>query len=600
MYHSSNKFVVNCKLKGNKNSSTYIVEFPYNQQLIDRVKSLPVNERKWSSLNKRWEIKIAGLLKIMSYYRKSDKIFFDFGSTDEKKVFIDKVKKIQKKEKEDLETLEKLKIKNEQALELKAELEENYEKYSAELHSHLKKGFVLYPHQIIGTIFLKFVKSALISLEMGLGKTLVSIAYAEMMGFHKVFVITPNSLKHNYYNEVIKFTHSPVHIINYKKNKYDMDEAKYIIVNYDYFRGSDNKKVEDKFKKLNIGVIDAVIADESHKLKNTNSNTYKNFKKIFKDIQYKVFLSGTPAPNRVHELYTVLNQISPLEFATKKFFYEYYCGLKYNPYSDFGDGWMREPSQARLEELFHKIAPYTYRRRKEEVLTDLPDKIYQKVMLDLNQKQDIQYEEIERGVANEIFSSDKLSGANALTIMLRLRQFTSLVKMDHIKELIDQILGENEKVVIVDMFKETLNEIHKLYPDISALHTGDQKPDERAELVNDFQNPNGKVKVFLASIQTANYGLTLTEASHMFIITLPFSVGEYDQVADRLHRIGQKDTVFIYPLIFKGTIDEYVFSVIEDKRSEIMKGIDNIDYKSNVSESVIGDVIKKLKEKYGN
>jgi hypothetical protein len=66
------------------------------------------------------------------------------------------------------------------------------------------------------------------------------------------------------------------------------------------------------------------------------------------------------------------------------------------------------------------------------------------------------------------------------------------------------------------------------------------------------------------------------------------------------HRIGQKDTVWIYPLIFKGTIDEYVFSVIEDKRAEIMKGIDNIDYESNVSESVIKDVIEKLRKKYGN
>ena len=75
MYHNSDRFIVNCTLKGNKNSSTYIVDFQYNQQLIDRIKSLPVPERVWSSLNKTWEIKVAGLLKIMTYYRKSDKIF---------------------------------------------------------------------------------------------------------------------------------------------------------------------------------------------------------------------------------------------------------------------------------------------------------------------------------------------------------------------------------------------------------------------------------------------------------------------------------------------------------------------------------------------
>ena len=599
MYPSTNKFIVNCTRKG-KRSSTYIIDFQYNQQLIDRIKTLPVKERKWSSLNKNWDVKVAGLLRIMSYYRKSDKIFFDFGGIEPKKVFVEQIKKIQDKEREDLEKLEKLKLKNKEAIELKIDLEKNYEKHSKLLHSFLKKGVKLYPHQIVGTVFLNYVKSALISLEMGLGKTLIAIAYAEMMGFHKVFVITPNSLKYNFYNEVVKFTHSPAHIIGSKKNKYTIEESKYVIVNYDYFRTKDAKKVNAKFKKLDLGIIDAVVCDESHKLKNTNANTYKNFKRIFKEIEYKVFLSGTPAPNRVHELYTVLNQISPIEFSTKKFFYEYYCGMFYNPNTDFGDGWMREPNTARLEELFHKITPYTYRKRKEEVLTDLPDKIYQKIMLDLDRIQDLQYEEIERGVANEIFSAEKLSGANALTIMLRLRQYTSMIKLDYIKELIDQLLNENQKIVVVDMFKDVLKQLQPMYPEISALHTGDVSVDERAEIVADFQNPNGKCKLFLASIQTANYGLTLTEASHMFIITLPFSVGEYDQVADRLHRIGAKDTVFIYPLVFKGTIDEYVFSVIEDKRAEIMKGIDNIDYKSEVSESVLKDVINKLRQKYGN
>jgi SWI/SNF-related matrix-associated actin-dependent regulator 1 of chromatin subfamily A len=93
--------------------------------------------------------------------------------------------------------------------------------------------------------------------------------------------------------------------------------------------------------------------------------------------------------------------------------------------------------------------------------------------------------------------------------------------------------------------------------------------------------------------------LTLTAASKLFLMTLPYSVGEYDQVSDRLHRITQKNVVNIYPLIFPDTIDDYVYSLIESKRKEIVKVMDNEDYKSKVSESVLSDVIKIIKEKHG-
>ena len=123
--------------------------------------------------------------------------------------------------------------------------------------------------------------------------------------------------------------------------------------------------------------------------------------------------------------------------------------------------------------------------------------------------------------------------------------------------------------------------------------------EERAELVKTFQDPDSNIRGFLGSIQTCNYGLTLTAASKLFIMTLPYSVGEYDQVSDRLHRIGQKNAVNIYVLTFPDTIDDYVFSAIEGKRKEIVKVIDNEDYTSNVSESVLTEVIRRIKEKHG-
>ena len=429
--------------------------------------------------------------------------------------------------------------------------------------------------------------------------TLSSILYVEMNGFEKVIVITPNSLKFNYYNEVKKFTNSTAHIVNWRKNDCSIQDAKYVIVNYDYFNPSSKEKFLAKWKKLKIDKIDCVICDESQKLKNTAANTYKNYKRTFNknifkgDKISKIYLSGTPAPNRAYELYTVLNQISAVDFPTKKQFYEYYCGMTYDTYG--GWGWVTDSAEQKLEELYHKIAPFTHRKRKFEVLKDLPDKIYQRLVLEMDDKEFSTYNKIEEGVANEFLEHPT---RNPLTIMLRLRQYTASLKVQHVIELVDSILETGEKLVIVDYFKDALYELKEKLGDAAALHTGDQNEEERAEIVKKFQDPKSDLKVFLGSIQTCGYGLTLTAASKLFIITLPYSVGDYDQVSDRLHRIGQKETVNIYPLIFPDTIDDYVFSAIEGKRKEIVKVIDNEDYKSNVEESVLSEVIQKIKDKH--
>ena len=206
-----------------------------------------------------------------------------------------------------------------------------------------------------------------------------------------------------------------------------------------------------------------------------------------------------------------------------------------------GYGWETDIGSQKLEELFHKISPFIYRKRKKDVLQDLPDKIYQKILLEMTDKEEKEYENIEQNTLDSIFQTEN----HPLTIMIRLRQYVSNIKIFRIKEIIDSILETGEKIVIVDMFKPILYEIQKLYPDISVVHTGDQTVEERADMVKEFQNPESNVKIFLGSIQTCNYGLTLTAASTLIILTLPFSVGEYDQVTDRIHRIGQKNAVNI-------------------------------------------------------
>lgn len=589
-------FNVLCERIGRKKS--YLVKFQPNNQLIDRIKELPHNTRTWSASERGWIITAESLYNLIRSFRGSKKIHFNFGSVDSRNVFISIIKKIEADKAEIKKTIDDLNAKKEHWIKFKNELELNYLNYSDIVHEKLKNGIKLYPHQIVATMFINETRNTLISHEMGLGKTLSSIAYVEINNFKKVVVITPNSLKFNYKNEVDKFTNSKSHIVKWKKNGYDIQESKYIIFNYEYINSSDWKSLEKKWNSLNIKDIDAVICDEAHRLKNTDSNTFKNFKrlfnsKIFKDgKESKVFLSGTPAPNRAYELYTVLNQISPIDFPTKKYFYEYYCGMVYNI-----DGWGYEKNaEGKYEELYHKISAYTHRKRKIDALKDLPDKTIQKIILEMSDKEFSIYNDIENSIVNEINLNPT---KNALTIMIRLRQYLSDIKIKQLKEIIDNAMDGDEKIVIIDAFKDSLYKLKEIYGDISGIHTGDQSVEERAKLVNEFQDPNSKIKIFLGSIQTCNYGLTLTAANKMFILTLPYSVGEFDQVSDRIHRIGQKNVVNIYILTYLDTIDEIVFNIIESKRKEIVKVIDNVDYESDITDSVLNDVIKLLKKRHG-
>ncbi len=592
-------FVVSCERI--RKTKDYYIRFQPNDQLLERVRNLPEESRKWRPGMLCWEVSTASLFALIKRYKQSTKIHFDFGSDESRKIFIEQIKKIEISEAEKRKFIAELNVKKEHWVKYKAELEEKYIEYSDKLHVLLKEGVKLYPHQIVAAMFMNVTRNTLISHEMGLGKTLSAILYVEMNGFEKVLVITPNSLKFNFYNEVKKFTDSTAHIVNWRKNDCGIEEAKYVIVNYEFFNPNiKSGRFPTKWKKLNIDRIDGVICDESHRLKNTKSNTYKNFNKTFKKTMFKgdkiskIFLSGTPAPNRAHELYTVLHQISPLDFETKTYFQKYYCGMEYD--HDSGWGYHTNTAEQKFEELFHKIAPFTHRKRKVDALKDLPDKTYQRIILEMTEEEERIYEEIEAGVANEFVEHPN---GNPLTIMIRLRQYLAQIKIQHVTELIENIFHSGEKVVVVDYFKNSLYELDEKLGDIVALHTGDQSVEERAELVKTFQDPDSNIRGFLGSIQTCNYGLTLTAASKLFIMTLPYSVGEYDQVSDRLHRIGQKNAVNIYVLTFPDTIDDYVFSAIEGKRKEIVKVIDNEDYTSNVSESVLTEVIRRIKEKHG-
>lgn len=586
-------FIVDCKRDGKKDK--FILSFQYEPSLISKLKEIHWEDRKFNSSNKTWTVKTFSLYNLMLQYKGNPNIFFKFDD-DEKEYFKNKVKKKINEIKTLKERQEKLEEKKIYWLEYKKQLKEIYKVHEDKLHQNLKEGVKLLPFQSQAVLYGDVVRNVLFALEMGTGKSIISIALSEYNNFNKVFVITPNSLKFNYFYEVEKFTNSKAHIINWKKNKYTLEESKYIIINYDFFRNNNSVK---KFENLNLGKIDCLILDECHRIKNPKSNIYKNFKAIFTDDIFvnetpcKIFMSGTPMNNRAYELYTVMNQISPIDFPNKQIFYSEYCGMTYDP-SQFG-GYNFDSNATNFEGLYHKISPYVFRVRKMDVLKDLPSKTYERIILELTTYEEKEYNNILEGVIDEL--SNKETVTNPMTIMLRLRQYLSILKVNNkdLIEFIDMLLEMGEKIVIMDYFKEGIEILHEKYKDISVLHYGDVSVEDRSKMVKQFQDKDSNIKMFLSTVQTGKEGLTLTSSSKIMILTQPYTVSENEQVVDRVHRISQTEKVNVYYPLFNNTIDFKVFNLVEDKKKEIVKVLDNEDYKTKIDDSTINELVNSLK-----
>jgi len=151
--------------------SKYKVFFDYHKEVVSRIKEINVDWRKWDSVENCWIMNTRGLYELMKRYRKSNKIVFDFGGVEEKHAFIKQIKKIDEDDARKILELKLLVQKKNLWIRLKDELDKDFEKYRELTHKNLKEGTILYPHQIAGTMFIDEVKSVLLALEMGLGKS---------------------------------------------------------------------------------------------------------------------------------------------------------------------------------------------------------------------------------------------------------------------------------------------------------------------------------------------------------------------------------------------------------------------------------------------
>lgn len=421
----------------------------------------------------------------------------------------------------------------------------------------------LFPYQKVAVKFLEITKGrALISLPPGLGKTPISLAYA-VRGNYKTLVICPATLKPNWESEVHKFTDKKACIIS-SKTKVDKEFLTLYdvyIINYDILK---------KWVDILLTVrFELCILDESQAVKNPQAQRTKNSQKLTKNIPRIILLSASPFMNKPIELYTSLNIIDPVNWFNYYDYAKRYCDGKYNYFGQF-----EANGATNLEELRDKIQPIFYRKQREEVLDQIPDKIFSTITSDLDKEEREQYEGVVkkinavsnslRGVGND-FALKKALTMKRFALMGELRQITAISKIKSTSEMIENIIESGEKVVVFSDYHNPLHALYEKFKDCAVILTGDSSEKQRKESVEKFQNdPN--VLVFLGGTNSASTGITLTAAHNIIIESLPYRPEDVVQMIGRIDRVNQKSNKLnIYFMVANDSVDEKMVQMLQRK-----------------------------------
>ena len=440
-------------------------------------------------------------------------------------------------------------------------------------------------YQVSGFEFFKTLSDyqfgGILADEMGLGKTIQTIAFLLSNKDKKSIVITPTALIYNWKNELEKFAPTlKVGLLHAAKSEREkildnIDNYDVILTTYTTYKND-----IDKYKNINF---DYCIIDEAQNIKNPDAIITKAIKNV--NAKVKFALTGTPIENNLMELWSIFDFIMP--------------GYLYNK-SKFKSIFVNNDKN--IIELKNLIKPFILRRTKKEVITELPDKIEQKIIIDLEKEHKRAY----KGYVNLITRKIKENNQDNITVFSYLTKLRQLClspelmvknyqgrnsKLDVLINIIND--SSDEKILVFSQFTKVLEVIGKRLNEENILYSyldGKASAKDRVKLVEEFNTNNNKV--FLISLKAGGTGLNLTSANIVVHFDPWWNPAVEDQASDRAHRIGQKNVVNVIKLIAKGTAEERVINLQETKKELIEDVINgNLDNSSTLKNLSKDDII---------
>ena len=454
----------------------------------------------------------------------------------------------------------------------------------------------LYPFQNDGIRWLEDRDGrGLIADEMGLGKTVQALGYLRLhLDKRPAVIVVPASLRLNWKRETEKWIRrARVAVLSgTKPTNAALKGNDVFIINYD---------ILSPWLETLMGVNPQVlIVDESHYIKNTKARRTKAVKELAKQIPHIIFLTGTPITNRPSEFFTTLNLLDPRNFSSWIRYTQKFCGA----YND-GFGW--NVSGATNTEELHRIASSTImlRRKKADVLKDLPPKRRLVVPMDLTNKNEylMANSDLIRWIKETYAAKGKkkegekrasgASQAEALSRFSYLKQLSSEGIIQPAIEWIANSLEGNKKIVVFAVHHTTIDRLSEGLRNFNPVVVDGRVPlPKRQECVDTFQN-DPSCKVFIGNIKAAGVGLTLTAASDVVFVELGWTPGEHDQAEDRIHRIGQEESCNAWYLVAGGTIMEEIALILDEKRA-VLDAV--LDGKEVNEDSMLSVLLKRRME----
>ena len=445
----------------------------------------------------------------------------------------------------------------------------------------------LFPFQKEGVAFLEAKEGrAIIGDEMGLGKTIQALAWIQMHPERRpVIIVCPAHLKLNWVHEIEATLLGKQNIqILYGATPTTDIYGDIIIINYDIlansyeeYRDTTGKKRYREIKRT--GWVDflidikpsVVIIDEAHYAKSPSAFRTKATRKLAKKCPHVLALTGTPIINRPMEGFYIVQLVDRTVFPDFWKYAQDFCDAKHN-----GFGW-DFTGASNQEQLYQKLQTVMIRRKKSDVLKELPDKIYSYIPMEIDNTEE--YKNAETDFIEYIRESKgaeavkKAKAAEHLVRIEALKQLTMEGKINQVIQWIQGFLNSENKLVVFAVHKKIIDVLMMHFGDIAVKIDGSVSANKRDEAIMSFQNDD-KIKLFIGNIQAAGTGLTLTAASSVAFLELPWSPGEAMQAADRCHRIGQKNSVNIYYLLADNTIETKIAELLDKKRKEITAILD--------------------------
>lgn len=404
---------------------------------------------------------------------------------------------------------------------------------------------------------------ALLADEMGLGKTLQVLSVIDQLWASRsqFLVVCPASVLPVWRHEIqAHFPHLYHETVGkdvlFKQN----NQPTIWLCSYTQLRRNRSYLKNVTFK--------LAVLDEAQVVKNPDAKVSQSCFSI--KAKHRLAMTGTPVENRHLDLWSIFRFLMPGLLGSRQEF-EYQCEL--NP-------------QVVNEKIKQQLSPFVLRRTKKEVALDLPDKIECDLYCSLTSSQKKHYEKIATEGVSSLGDAFGVTASprstHLFTLLTRLRQAScdpSLLpginsswehsgKLQALKEKVEELQANGQKAVIFSQFVQLLDRaqlmLRECYPDLAQYRLTGATHD-RSRPVESFQKSEGPALIFV-SLKAGGTGITLHSAQYVFLLDPWWNPAVEAQAIDRIHRIGQKKTTFVYRLVASGTLEERIQQLKEKKR----------------------------------